>query len=89
MYLSQLKEEYPLIYDRVVAQSSLSEDSLNDRNRDVNNALIWRDTTEGSEFWSAVYHKKWDLAKKLEPSLFSEIEIEEGNVKVTINGLFK
>ena len=87
MYLSQLKEEYPLIYDRVVAQSSLSEDRLNDRNRDVNSTLTWGATTEGLDFWSAVYHEKWDLAKKLEPSLFSEIEKE--NIKITINGLFK
>ena len=43
MYLDQLKEEYPLIYDRVVAQSSLSEDRLNDRNRDVNNTLYRRE----------------------------------------------
>ncbi len=86
MCLSQLKEKYPLIYDRVVAQSRLSEDRLNDRN-DVNSTLTWSATTEGLDFWSAVHHEKWDLAKKLEPSLFPKIE--EGNVKITTNGLFK
>ena len=39
MYLDQLKEEYPLIYDRVIAQSNLPKDRLNDRNRDVNKSV--------------------------------------------------
>ena len=86
MYLNQLKEEYPLVYQRVKEQTHTLS-TLTHILSDVNNTLSWSDTTEGSAFWSAVYHKNWDLAKKLEPSLFPEIE--EGNVKITINGLFK
>ena len=86
MYLNQLKEEYPLVYQRVKEQT-YTPSALTFISADVNSALIWDSTTEGSEFWSAVYNKNWDLAKKLEPSLFSEIE--EGNVKITTNGLFK
>ena len=86
MYLSQLKEEYPLVYQRVKEQTH-TPSTLTYMLSDVNNALVWGSTTEGSEFWSAVYHKNWGLAKKLEPSLFSEIE--EGNIKITTNGLFK
>ena len=86
MYLSQLKEEYPLIYQRVERQTH-TPSALTYMLADVNNTLSWGDTTEGSGFWFAVYHKNWDLAKKLEPSLFSEIEKE--NIKITINGLFK
>ena len=86
MYLSQLKEEYPLVYQRVKEQIH-TPSTLTSMLADVNNALFWRDTTEGSSFWFAVHHENWDLAKKLEPSLFPEIE--EGNVKITINGLFK
>ena len=86
MYLSQLKEEYPLVYQRVEKQTHTLS-TLTSILSDVNNTLSWSNTTEGSAFWSAVYHKNWDLAKELEPSLFSEIE--KGNVKITINGLFK
>ena len=87
MYLDQLKEEYPLIYDRVVAQSNLSEDRLNDRNRDVNNTLTWRDTTEGQGFWIAVYREEWDEARLLQPTLFKELE--KGTLLLSVNGLFK
>ena len=86
MYLDQLKEKYPLVYQRVKEQTH-TPSALTSILADVNNTLIWGSTTEGSEFWSAVYTKNWDLAKKLEPSLFSEIE--EENVKITTNGLFK
>lgn len=86
MYLNQLKEEYPLVYQRVEKQT-YNPFALTSMVADVNSTLSWSDTTEGSKFWSAVYHENWDLAKELEPSLFSEIE--EGNVKITVNGLFK
>ena len=86
MYLSQLKEEYPLIYQRVERQTHIVS-ALTSILADVNNTLFWGDTTEGSRFWFAVHHEDWDSAKELEPSLFSEIE--EGNVKITTNGLFK
>ena len=86
MYLSQLKEEYPLVYQRVKEQTH-TPFALTSILADINNTLFWGDTTEGSSFWFAVHHENWDLAKKLEPSLFPEIE--ERNVKITINGLFK
>ena len=86
MYLNQLKEEHPLVYQRVKEQTH-APSALTSMLASVSNTLIWDSTTEGSKFWSAVYHKNWDLAKELEPSLFPEIE--EGNVKITINGLFK
>ena len=86
MYLKQLKEEYPLVYQRVEKQTH-TPSTLTSILADVNNTLSWSDTTEGPKFWSAVFYKDWDLAKELEPSLFPEIE--EGNVKITINGLFK
>ena len=86
MYLNQLKEEYPLVYQRVKEQTH-TPSALTSMLADVNNALVWGSTTEGVIFWRAVHHEDWDLAKELEPSLF--LEIEEGNVKITINGLFK
>ena len=86
MYLSQLKEKYPLVYQRVEEQThNLS--ALTFIKSDVNTALSWGNTTEGIDFWNAVYYENWDLAKELEPSLFPEIE--EGSVKIITNGLFK
>ena len=86
MNLKQLKEKYPLVYQRVEIQAP-DPSELTSMLASVNNALVWGSTTEGSSFWSAVYDEEWDLAKELQPSLFPEIE--EGNVKITINGLFK
>ena len=86
MYLSQLKEEYPLVYQRVKEQTRTPY-ALTFKLANVDNTLSWGDTTEGPKFWYAVQNEKWDLAKKLEPGLFPGIE--EGNVKITINGLFK
>ena len=86
MYLNQLKEEYPLVYQRVKEQTH-TPSALTSMLADVKHALVWGSTTEGSNFWRAVYYKNWDAAKELQPSLFPEIE--EGNVKITINGLFK
>ena len=86
MYLNQLKEEYPLVYQRVEKQTHTPSE-LTSVLADVNTALSWGNTTEGPAFWNAVYYKDWDAAKKLQPGLFSEIE--EGNVKITPNGLFK
>ena len=86
MYLNQLKEKYPLVYQRVKEQTH-TPSILTNMSADVNNALIWSRTTEGSDFWNAVYSKNLVLAKKLEPSLFPETE--EENVKIITNGLFK
>ena len=86
MYLSQLKEKYPLVYQRVKEQTH-TPSVLTSIGSDVNTALDWGNTTEGQAFWNAVYYGNWNLAKKLEPSLFSEIE--EGSVKIITNGLFK
>ena len=86
MHLNQLKEKYPLVYQRVKEQTN-TPFALTSTVADVNNALTWGSTTEGVAFWNAVYYENWDFAKELEPSLFSEIE--EGNVEITINGLFK
>ena len=86
MYLNQLKEKYLLVYQRVKEQT-YTPSALTSVLADVNNALTWSNTTEGTAFWNAVYHEDWDVAKKREPSLFSEIE--EGNVKIITNGLFK
>ncbi len=86
MYLNQLKKEYPLVYQRVKEQIH-TPSALTSPLADVDNALSWSNTTEGSSFWLAVHHEDWDAAKELQPSLFPEIE--EESVKIITNGLFK
>ena len=86
MNLKQLKEKYPLVYQRVEIQA-IDPPQLNSILGDVSTALSWHKTTEGSNFWSAVYNEEWDLAKELQPSLF--LEIEKESVKIITNGLFK
>ena len=88
MYLNQLKEEYPLVYQRVKEQTR-TPSVLTSTLADVNNALIWSSTTEGIDFWSAVHHKNWVEAKRLCPDLFIPVGVEELPYKIVTNGLFK
>ena len=88
MYLSQLKEEYPLVYQRVKRQT-YKPSALTSILADVNNALIWGSTTEGIDFWSAVYRENWVEAKRLCPDLFIPVGVEEPPYKIVTNGLFK
>lgn len=91
MYVSEIKEKYPLVYERLRVQSRVSEEELlNPTSRkNIHNSLIWRETTEEYDFWSAVHLGNWYKAKELQPSLFSETVVEEEDVKITTNGLFK
>ena len=88
MYLNQLKEEYPLVYQRVVKQIR-NPPGLTLLTSDVNSALTWGNTTEGIDFWSAVYRENWVEAKRLCPDLFIPVEVEEAPYKIVTNGLFK
>lgn len=82
MYLIELKEKYPLIYERVVQQSTMK---LRDTHA-VSGVIVWGKTTEGNAFWSAVNNRNWDEAMTLQPHLF---EKPNEFVEVTRNGLFK
>ena len=88
MYLNQLEEEYPLVYQRVVKQTH-NPPRLTLLTSDVNSALIWSNTTEGIDFWSAVYRENWVEAKRLCPDLFIPVGVEEPPYKIVTNGLFK
>ena len=88
MYLNQLKEEYPLVYQRVKEQTH-APSTLTSISATVNGALTWGNTTEGIDFWSAVYRKNWVEAKRLCPDLFIPVEVEEAPYKIVTNGLFK
>ena len=91
MLIIKLKENYPKVYESLVAQSHLSPDSIiwDSREADINNTLQWDSTEEGGEFWSLMHHNTEEnirYAKKLQPQLFSEDKLP---YKVLINGLFK
>ena len=88
MYLNQLKEEYPLVYQRIEKQTR-TPSALTSILADVNNVLIWGNTTEGIDFWSAVHYENWDEAKRLCPDLFIPVGVEEPPYKIVTNGLFK
>ena len=88
MYLNQLEEKYPLVYQRVKEQTH-TPSTLTSILADVNNVLAWGNTTEGIDFWSAVYRENWVEAKRLCPDLFMPVGVEEAPYKIVTNGLFK
>ena len=89
MLLSELQEKYPLVFERLAMQTDidLSQRSLD--SIDVNSALTWRETQEGSNFWERVYRCDIESAKRLCPDLFIPVEVEEPPYKIVTNGLFK
>lgn len=91
MLITELKENYPKVYESLVAQSPLPPDSIRweSRGADINNTLHWDQTKEGREFWSLMHHNSEEnirYAKELQPQLFSEDKLP---YKVLTNGLFK
>lgn len=92
MLLSELKEKYPLVFERVMDQTHLSTTQISQRSLDsidVNGALSWSDTQEGSKFWAKVHSYDIEEAKRLCPDLFIPVEVEEPPYKIVTNGLFK
>lgn len=87
MFLTELKEEYPLIYERVIEQcEDSSRLAVGQPYADVNTILNWHNTTEGFSFWAAIHVEDWNKAKDLQPHLFPE---SNKFAKIVINGLFK
>ena len=89
MLLSELQEKYPLVFERVAMQTAvnLSQRSLD--SIDVDHALSWSATQEGSDFWERVHRYDIKEAKRLCPDLFIPVEVEELSYKIVTNGLFK
>ena len=92
MLLSELQEKYPLVFERLINQTFLSDTQISQINLDsidVNNALAWSETQEGSKFWERVHRYDIEEAKRLCPDLFIPVEVEEPPYKIVTNGLFK
>ena len=92
MLLSELKEKYPLVFERLVNQSFLSTTQISQivlDSIDVSGALTWDETQEGYKFWERVHRYDIEEAKRLCPDLFIPVEVEEPPYKIVTNGLFK
>ena len=92
MLLSELKEKYPLVFERLMKQTHLSTTQISQRSLgsiDVNNALDWSETQEGRNFWERVHRYDIEQAKRLCPDLFIPVGVEEPPYKIVTNGLFK
>lgn len=88
MYIRQIKTTYPKLYERIISQLRPGHTEETVQNSDVNLALNWHETLEGSTFWSFIYRKNWDEAKKMYPKYFETVE-DNKNHMVKVNGLFK
>lgn len=88
MYIREIKKKFPKLYERIISQLRPEYTEETAQSLDVNKALLWHSTLEGSIFWDLVYFKKWDAAKKLYPEYFETAE-DNKNHMVQVNGLFK
>ena len=87
MYIREIKQLYPKLYEEILKNSHTPEYVLNDIYSDVNEAMIWSSTPQGSTFWRLVYEGNITQAQKMYPELFSQSE--KDGVREIQNGLFK
>lgn len=87
MYISEIKQLYPKLYEEILKNSHTPEDVLNGVYSNVNEAMIWVNTPQGSAFWRLVHQGNIEEAQKMYPELFNIAESK--NLIVIQNGLFK
>ena len=87
MLVSEVKEKYPLVYERVVEQVLKGADLANPTTT-INRCLLWSNTKEGYKFWKHMEHRNINMAKSICPHLFGQEE-DKSSYKVVTNGLFK
>ena len=87
MYISEIKQLYPKLYEEILQNSHIPEYVLNGVYSDVNEAMTWSSTPQGQTFWRLVYEGHIAQAEQLYPELF--ITAEGNSVKEIQNGLFK
>ena len=87
MYISEIKQLYPKLYEEILQNSHTPEYVLNGVYSDVNEAIAWSSTPQGSAFWRLVYEDSIEQAQRMYPELFN---IAENKNFIEIqNGLFK
>ena len=87
MYISEIKQLYPKLYEEILQNSHAPEYVLNGVYSDVNEAVTWCDTPQGSAFWRLVNQGNIEEAQKMYPELFNIAE--DKNLIEIQNGLFK
>ena len=87
MYISEIKQLYPKLYEEILQNSPTPEYILDGVCNDVNEAMIWSNTPQGQTFWRLVYEGNIAQAQRMYPELF--VQLEKDGVQEIQNGLFK
>lgn len=87
MYISEIKQLYPKLYEEILQNTHTPEYVLNGVYSNVNEAMIWSNTPQGSAFWRLVHQGIIEQAQRMYPELF--VQSEKDNVREIQNGLFK
>ena len=87
MYISEIKKLYPKLYKEIIQNSHTPEYVLNGVYSDVNEAINWSSTPQGSAFWRLVHEGSIEQAQRMYPDLF--VNLENEGVREIQNGLFK
>ena len=87
MYISEIKQLYPKLYEEILQNSHTPEYVLNGVCNDVNKAMTWANTPQGSTFWRLVRKGSIAQAQRIYPELF--VQLEKDGVREIQNGLFK
>ena len=87
MYISEIKQLYPKLYEEILQNSHTPEYVLNGVYSSVNEAMTWFNTPQGSAFWRLVHQGNIEEAQKMYPELFNIAENK--NLIEIQNGLFK
>lgn len=87
MYISEIKQLYPKLYEEILQNSHTPGYVLNGVYSDVNEAITWSSTPQGNTFWRLVHEGNIAQAQRMYPELF--VQLEKDGVQEIKNGLFK
>ena len=87
MYISEIKQLYPKLYEEILQNSHTPEYVLNGVYSNVNEAITWASTPQGNTFWRLVNQGNIAQAQRMYPELF--VQLEKDGVQEIQNGLFK
>ena len=87
MYIREIKQLYPKLYEEILQNSHTPEYVLNGYYSNVDIAITWVSTPQGSAFWRLVHEGNIEEAQKMYPELFNIAENK--NLIEIQNGLFK
>ena len=87
MYINEIKQLYPKLYEEILQNSHTPEYILDGVCNDVNEAMTWSNTPQGSVFWRLVHQGIIEQAQRMYPELFGQSE--KDGVREIQNGLFK